>query len=82
VSAPSIFPNPTSDLLNIRWGVPLNGNYSWTIHSSDGRIHQQGIRPAGEGTIDTYQLSAGFYLLRVEQGSRTFTIPFTKTGQR
>ncbi|MBX2981029.1 MAG: T9SS type A sorting domain-containing protein, partial [Flavobacteriales bacterium] len=79
-SAPSIFPNPTSDLLNIRWGLPVNGSYTWTIHAGDGRVLQQGSRPAGDTTFDIHQLSTGFYLLRVEHGDRNFNLPFIKTG--
>jgi len=81
-STPGLFPNPASDFLNIRWGVPANGSYTWTILSSDGRILQGGTRAKGDTTFDIHQLSDGFYLLRIDQGANIFTMPFTRTGQR
>jgi uncharacterized repeat protein (TIGR01451 family) len=79
--SPSVFPNPASDQLSIRWHTPVTGSYTWAIHASDGRILTEGVHASGEASFDTRDLVAGLYLLRVQHGSRTFTMPFTTTGQ-
>jgi uncharacterized repeat protein (TIGR01451 family) len=79
--APSVFPNPASDQLFIRWRTPIAELYSWAMISSEGRILDEGTRASDEAVFDTANLVTGLYFLRVFQGSRTFTLPFTKTEQ-
>jgi hypothetical protein len=79
--APSLFPNPANDQLNIRWNTTVTGSYTWSIHSSDGRMLAEGTHTSSEASFDTRDLVAGLYLLRVQLGTRTFTMPFTKTGR-
>ena len=76
---PSLYPNPATDQLFIRWITPITSPCSWAIFSSDGRLLDEGTRAMDESPFDTSELVTGLYFLRVFDGSRTFTMPFTKT---
>lgn len=78
-TAPSVFPNPANDQLFIRWNTAISSTCSWAIFSSDGRLLDEGIRAMDESPFDTREFVTGLYFLRVFDGSRTFTMPFTKT---
>ncbi len=79
--APSVFPNPASDQLFIRWHAPVTSPCPWAIFSGDGRMLFEGTRAMDERPFDTSELVTGLYFLRVFDGSRTFTMPFTKSDR-
>jgi uncharacterized repeat protein (TIGR01451 family) len=78
-TSPSVFPNPASDQLFIRWHTLVTSPCSWAIFSSDGRLLDEGTKAMDESPFDTREYVTGLYFLRVFDGSRTFTMPFTKT---
>ncbi|MBL7982016.1 MAG: T9SS type A sorting domain-containing protein [Flavobacteriales bacterium] len=77
-TSPSVFPNPANEQLFIRWHTPVTSPCPWAIFSGDGRMLFEGTRAMDERPFDTSGLVTGLYFLRVFDGSRTFTMPFTK----
>jgi hypothetical protein len=58
-----IFPNPTSDKINITW--PVQGGYSWVLKSLAGSTLSSGTQQTGNATISTAHLPEGMYFLEV-----------------
>jgi len=70
----SVYPNPSSDLLNVTYSLQNAGNLKFELYNSVGsRVFssQTGVQPAGNYVqpIETNQLSSGFYLLKISNGS-------------
>lgn len=67
-----LYPNPTDQLLNFRWGSDVFGEVSVTIVDHLGKtVHREtfakGTSPL-ESQLDVQHLAEGMYLLRVQQG--------------
>ncbi|GEM_PF-4819626 len=62
----SMYPNPTTGLMHLD-GIEFSGVVH--VHSLDGkRLRSEAVRP-GNNTLDLSSLSAGSYMMEVEQGS-------------
>jgi len=66
----SLFPNPASDILNIKFESPLDGKLDITILDSHGRLVKIDVIEAtmAEKQINLQDLSPGVYYLRLTKG--------------
>ena len=65
----SIFPNPSSDLFNIKW--PNNENTSITVFNYIGqKIFEQKDITSGSYSLDMNQKSKGLYIVRISSNGR------------
>lgn len=60
----SIFPNPTSNLLNIHLSEDIK-NYKLSVNDANGRNIQQELKFAVSTTMDISQLPAGIYFISI-----------------
>ena len=65
-----VFPNPTSGLLNVF--NPTKESVVAQILSADGKVIQVETLTSGRNTIQTDELSSGFYLLRINGTCSSF----------
>jgi uncharacterized repeat protein (TIGR03803 family) len=73
----SVFPNPASDHLNVRWG---NDSYTTieVLDASGKLMLQKGILPSATGIdVDTHRLIKGWYVIRLT-GKKTEQSSFIK----
>ena len=66
-----IYPNPTQDILNIKMTNEVDGQ--WTLYNQLGQTVLTGKLTNTETTINTSNLKAGFYALRIK-GSKQNTL--------
>jgi len=66
----TIYPNPASEILNIRFEEPLDGEVDLVLLSQDGRLVKNDIIEATtfEKQISMQDLPAGIYFLRLIKG--------------
>ena len=70
VSQLEVFPNPTSDVLNVRYSLQNAEKLKFELYNSVGsliQLEEQGVQPTGNYVkqIDTNPLAAGVYLLQI-----------------
>jgi len=72
-----VFPNPVSDVLNVRFDVVLGGTYTANMYNSIGQLVQTKVQDAytGENMIQLNcgELSQGVYMLRLENEDNVLT---------
>ena len=68
----TVFPNPTSELVNIRFAAPLDGDTDIFLHGADGRLVYTGKIVPGEllKQVNMHQHPGGTYILRIQNGIR------------
>jgi hypothetical protein len=75
----TIYPNPVSNHLNAILPGRLNGNISWKIYSTDGRLingQQLDANAQSNLSISTSSLQNGMYLLTIQDKQTTLTKRF------
>ena len=75
----TIYPNPVSNHLNAILPGTLNGNISWKIYSTDGRLingQQLDANAQSNLSISTSSLQNGMYLLTIQDKQTTLTKRF------
>ena len=67
-----IFPNPTSELVNINFSAPLDGETEIFLNAADGRMVYNSKMLPGEllKQINMHQYPGGTYILRIQNGIR------------
>ena len=65
----SIFPNPTSGILNIT----VNEKADYTLLNMRSQTLKKGILPTGKSEIDISSLARGIYLLSIKTDKGSFT---------
>lgn len=68
-----IYPNPTSDILNIR---NVTGNPTYELFDASGRLIQTGL--IVNQKLNVSNLAPGSYMLRLSEGTRSETIRFVR----
>lgn len=63
----SVFPNPTSDIVNIQF--PGHGTWTTELHSVDGRLLSHQTFSSDRTTLDLSAIQTGIYLLRVHNST-------------
>ncbi len=63
-----IFPNPTSDKLTVI-GLPVDGEFTYTVIAASGRQVASGRVRAGRADIDAGDFPAGIYFLRLRSAN-------------
>lgn len=68
----TVFPNPTSELVNINFSAPLVGETDIYLNSADGRLVYSGKVLPGDllKQINIQQYTSGTYILRIQNGIR------------
>ncbi len=67
----SLWPNPATDVLNVR--IPEDVDRSCSIMAADGRTSPVATRVTGQGLqLDVRSLAPGFYVLRTRSGTAHF----------
>ncbi len=62
----SLYPNPVSEQLNIRFDIPLR-NVVISVYSIEGRlIEQQSVNTQKQITLSTAQLEEGYYVVKIQ----------------
>lgn len=66
----SIYPNPTSELVNVKFAAPLDGETNVIMHGPDGRLIFNEKIPDGQllKQINMQKFPAGAYFLRIQNG--------------
>ncbi len=66
----SVFPNPTSEMVNINFSAPLSGETDLYLNSADGRLVYTGKLLPGDilKQINMQQYPGGTYILRIQNG--------------
>ena len=64
-----VFPNPTTDVLNIRFTSPNARTANYQIADLSGKIVQNGeIETNVENTVDVKDLADGYYIVELQDG--------------
>lgn len=68
----TVFPNPTSELININFSAPLDGETDIYLNSADGRLVYTSKLLPGDllKQINLQQYPGGTYILRLQNGIR------------
>jgi hypothetical protein len=77
----SIYPNPTTDILNIALSSSKEGNYTYTVLNQLGQTILLGDLMLANGkpaSIKTQDISNGVYFLKITNGNQSQTIQFIK----
>jgi hypothetical protein len=77
----SIYPNPTTDILNIALSSSKEGNYTYTVLNQLGQTILSGDLMLVNGkpaSIKTQDISNGVYFLKISNGNQSQTIQFIK----
>lgn len=75
----SIYPNPTSDVLNIAIGNTVNLPEAYSVYNNLGQVMaQKTISSASDLSINTSNLSSGIYFIRIEKENAVKTLKFVK----
>ena len=77
----SIYPNPTTDILNIALSSSKEGNYTYTVLNQLGQTILSGDIMLANGkpaSIKTQDISNGVYFLKITNGNQSQTIQFIK----
>lgn len=70
-----LYPNPVTDVLNLRMGAQVNGTVIVRVYSSTGRFMLSGevpVSPSAPGKIDLSGLDAGTYLVEVAWDGKVY----------
>jgi hypothetical protein len=75
-----VYPNPTTNRLNVAIKAPLSPKAQWQIWSVTGRLVKQGRWTQGKRriAIDVQDLAGGLYILRVADKGKTSHLRFEK----
>lgn len=65
----SVYPNPTSDILNIK-GIQQSDNVAFELINQLGKVVYEGSLSQQDQTIDISHLPTGFYYLRTNDASK------------
>lgn len=78
-----LYPNPVQDELTLEFNAPTAGSYLLQIFSLEGKLLQSTRESASSGSninqLNTSNLSAGMYLLRIQTDRQTKSIKFIKS---
>ncbi len=68
------FPNPTSDLVQIRWLNPPTETYDWQLIDINGRVVKTGQSAQPQLELDLSVNPSGIYLLQMQTDTRVTTL--------
>ena len=78
----TVFPNPTNDLLNIRYHLTHTGTGTLMVYDIVGRMVYSDVVTTNSGiniiTIPVHELSAGYYRIKLETSGMNASVPFVK----
>jgi subtilisin-like proprotein convertase family protein len=76
----NLYPNPASDFIHLEWESAIESEHTLAIYDALGQVHNRTIVKVNKGTnrtsIPVDQLSAGLYLLSIQEGSKRITKEF------
>jgi len=76
----SIYPNPTTDVLNLNWNKKLNDNAILTIYSLSGQLvySETLLNGSASKQLDVKNYTDGTYLISIESSSKVLRTAFIK----
>lgn len=75
----SVYPNITTDVLNIKSGLNNNERYDYQIYTTTGQVMQTGVIQAQKGSINVSNLPSGSYYIGFKNAHENITPrPFVK----
>ena len=78
----TIYPNPTSDIVNIEFDVPKGDKVSWTLYNEVGKMISTSLENVNLGknnlTINCSSLKSGIYFVSLNINRNTITKQFIK----
>jgi len=84
-SVVSVFPNPVSDVMNIKLDVKNNSSVEFSVYSQDGKLIRNIISTEMQGasatSVDMHDLSDGLYFIRVISGEEIYQGRFIKLSK-
>lgn len=69
----TLFPNPSSDVLNIRSGYDLNNAHLQIVSVSGRTVYERNLENGRSWAIATSNLTKGVYVLKISTSGQTFT---------
>ena len=66
----NLFPNPTTNQINIEFNDAYFGVTNYQITNALGRVVDKGLLRNGQGSIDVSHLSDGIYFIQIKRGDR------------
>jgi len=63
-----IYPNPSSDTLNIEMPENMSGDYTYTVVNIQGKVMGKGLLNRDQTTINVKDYSTGKYVLTLQNG--------------
>lgn len=78
----NVYPNPAQSTINIKYSAQSQLELSYTISDVQGRVVSNGnnvVTPGGGNiAVDIHSLTKGLYIIRLSEGTTTYTKRFTK----
>ena len=75
----TLYPNPTTNVLNIKLGTSNNLPDNYTIYNMLGQVvRQKSVVTLNDLTVNTSSLSKGMYFIKIATDSASMSLPFVK----
>lgn len=76
----SAYPNPTTDVLNLKWNKQFNENVTMSIYSISGQLISSEVIESGNNStqVNVKHFSKGAYLINITSSSKTWKTTFIK----
>ena len=75
----TLYPNPTTNVLNIKLGTSNSLPDNYTIYNMLGQVVlQQSVSELNDLTVNTSSLSKGMYFIKIATDNASMSLPFVK----
>jgi hypothetical protein len=75
----SVYPNPATTELNVKFASGFTGSFNYTIVNSIGQVVKSALVTSQDGLrIDTSGFSKGVYFIKINQDGKNKTVKFLK----
>jgi len=76
----SAYPNPTTDLLNLKWSKKLNENVTMNVYSISGQLISSEVIESGNNSarVNVKNYTNGAYLITISSSNKTWKTTFVK----
>jgi hypothetical protein len=75
----TLYPNPTTNVLNIKLGTSNSLPDNYTIYNMLGQVVlQQSVAELNDLTVNTSSLSKGMYFIKIATDNASMSTPFVK----
>ena len=75
----TLYPNPTTNVLNIKLGTSNNLPDNYTIYNMLGQVvRQKSVVTPNDLSVNTSSLSKGMYFIKIATDNASMSLPFVK----